>query len=274
SDGIFIANPQGFYIDVNTRGCEMLGYTRAEILALHIRDIVAEHEIERVEPEVGRLLGGQPVLSEWLFKRKDGSLFPGEVSARRLPDGRLQGIVRDITERKKTQAALLESEARYRTLVEHAPEAILVVDVDKRQTIEANENAVRLFGLPREMLLRTGPVELSPPTQPDGRSSQDLAQEKLRQAVAGEAPVFEWLHHSATGQDIPCEVRLVRLPAVGRVLIRASVTDITQRKKAEALRDGQSRILEMIATSAPLEDTLTCLAQVIEHQAHGMLCSV
>jgi diguanylate cyclase (GGDEF)-like protein/PAS domain S-box-containing protein len=143
------------------------------------------------------------------------------------------GLEREIEERRRVEEALRESEARYRVLVEHSPEAIVVLDADRGRLVDANENAVRLFGLERSALLEVGFVEMSPPTQPDGRPSAESVAEKLEEALKGGLPVFEWLHRNGAGQFIPCEVRLVRLPAVGRKLVRASVTDISDRKRAE-----------------------------------------
>jgi light-regulated signal transduction histidine kinase (bacteriophytochrome) len=78
----------------------MLGYTREELLTRAISDVVAPEEGERVAPELEMLVGGRVIQGEWHFVRKDGSSFSGEVSACMLPDGRMQGIVRDITERR------------------------------------------------------------------------------------------------------------------------------------------------------------------------------
>jgi PAS domain S-box-containing protein len=100
SDGIFIADATGRYIDVNSRGCELLGYSREELLSLSISDVLVPRDRGRVKPEIEKLARGTVVQSEWWFLRKDGSSFTGEVSARILPDGRLQGILRDVTERR------------------------------------------------------------------------------------------------------------------------------------------------------------------------------
>ncbi len=126
-----------------------------------------------------------------------------------------------------------ESEAQLRTLVEYAPEAIVVLDVDAGRFMHVNENAVRLFGYSRSELGRMGPGDVSPPNQPDGTNSEQHIREQIRLAIAGETPVFEWTHRNAAGEDIPCEIHLVRMPATGRVLIRGSVTDITERKRLE-----------------------------------------
>jgi PAS domain S-box-containing protein len=151
-------------------------------------------------------------------------------------DGRaiaILGTLQDITARRQADEQLRASEARYRALMEHAPEAIVVLDVDRGCFHQVNANATRLFKLPREQLLRRGPVELSPPFQPDGRSSAAAAGEFIDQAIAGGNPAFEWVHRAADGTDVTCEVRLVRLPDNERILVRGSVTDITDRKRAE-----------------------------------------
>ncbi len=110
SDGIFIADVNGVYQDVNTRGADMLGMVREEVIGKRISDVVAPSEHDRVGPEVARLLSGETVHSSWLFRRKDGSSFHGEVTAKQMPDGRLQGFVRDASERLALEAQLRQSQ--------------------------------------------------------------------------------------------------------------------------------------------------------------------
>ncbi len=106
SDGIFVSDEHGRYTDVNSAGAELLGYSKAEILQMSIADVVAREEVSRIRPETSRLQGDLVTCVEWLFRRKGGSTFPGEVTGRRLPDGRLQGILRDISQRKRAEAEL------------------------------------------------------------------------------------------------------------------------------------------------------------------------
>ncbi len=108
----------------------------------------------------------------------------------------------------------------------------MVFDVDDGRFVDLNTNAEELFGMTREQLLRVGPVEVSPTVQPDGRPSLEAAQQYIKSASEGGTPVFEWIHRGAAG-DIPCEIRLVRLPSATRNLVRGSVTDISERKRVE-----------------------------------------
>jgi len=136
-----------------------------------------------------------------------------------------------------------EGEERYRTLFEHAPDAIVVFDLDTDLFVEANTNACRLFGRTHEELLELGPVDVSPAAQPDGRPSAEAAAEFLARALAGETPVFEWHHLHRDGTQIPCEVRLVRMPPHDRRLVRGSMTDIRERKAAtRALELSEERL--------------------------------
>lgn len=105
ADGIFIADQTGRYLDVNRAGCEMLGYTRDEILELSMPDLVVVSEENPIR--LADLLEGKTLLSQRDLKRKDGRLVPVEISAKMMEDGRLIGVVRDIAERKREDARVL-----------------------------------------------------------------------------------------------------------------------------------------------------------------------
>src|SRR5579863_1053196 len=143
---------------------------------------------------------------------------------------------------KETAEALRQSEARFRLLVENAPDAILVLDLDTGTFSDCNENALRLFRVTRDELLRRGPGELSPPFQPDGRHSAEAAREWMDRTAPGAKPHFEWTHRNSQGDEIPCDVHVVRLPSRTRRLVRGSVLNVTERKLAEeALRESEVR---------------------------------
>ncbi|MFN7933215.1 MAG: PAS domain S-box protein [Bryobacteraceae bacterium] len=120
ADGIFIADSQGHYLDANHAACQMFGYTLEELRTRQFEDLLAPMEHRRIAEHLLRLRDQEIVRTEWRFRRKDGSIFVGEVSGRRLPDGRYFGAMRDVTERKLAQERLRESEERLRLAVESA----------------------------------------------------------------------------------------------------------------------------------------------------------
>jgi PAS domain S-box-containing protein len=153
-------------------------------------------------------------------------------------------MVQDVTERTRAEERLRESETRYRTITEHAPEAIVIFDVDKGTFVEVNPEAQRLFGLDHAELVKLGPMALSPPTQPDGRRSEDAAVDYIDQALEGQTPIFEWMHRTVAGKDIPCEVRLIRIPLPDKKLVRGSIIDITERKQFEEVQKRTAELVE------------------------------
>jgi PAS domain S-box-containing protein len=188
--------------------------------------------------------------TRWYSVRVGPVLEGGEVT-------RVSLVATDITRQREQarlqaeqQAALQQSEERFRTLVEFAPEAMVIFDVDTGLFVDVNANACELFGMSREDLLRCGPQDVSPPEQPDGTPSAAAAGDWVQRTLEGEHPVFEWYHRDSAEHDIPCEVRLVRLPHHGRRWVRGSIIDITQRKQAD---EERARLTTELAQAQKLQ---------------------
>ena len=249
--GVYLIQDNRF-IYVNPRLAEIFGYPAADIInKLAVSDLVAASDRELVQASLNRRLKGEVTGLNYSFRGLHAYGWPLqlEVFGNRIDHlGRpaVIGTLLDVTDRHEAEAALRESEARYRLLIQTAPEAIVVLDIEQGRFVDYNQQAELLFEMPPDQLSRHGPAELSPEFQPDGRRSSESAQAYLARAVAGETPTFEWLHRSRTGREIPCEVRLVRLPAQGRTLIRGSLTDITERRRtAEALARSEENYREL-----------------------------
>ncbi len=103
-DGIFLSDPAGNYLLVNSAGAHLLGYEPEELIGLNRSTIAVDQEQHRLPIDLSRFSGGQVSRSEWRMKRKDGSEFPAEVVSRQLTDGRIQTILRDVSARHALEA--------------------------------------------------------------------------------------------------------------------------------------------------------------------------
>src|SRR6267154_927692 len=285
-DVVLALDEEGVIRTFNPTGERVFGHAEAEVIGQRVDLLIPEITIatgETVPQALQRLAAslGDTALDlaarELWARRKDGERFPAEIAVSKAPLSRREMFVmclRDVTERRESEEAMRESAARYRLLVDHAPEAIVVLDADTGRFVDANDNAQKLFGLDRERLLQVGPLNLSPPQQPDGGASEERARAYIQQALAGNTPVFEWSHCDAAGREIVCEVRLVHLPSGNRRLVRGSIADISERKRSESIAAAEHKVFEQVTRNAPLPDVLASITRLIESTAAGTVCSV
>ncbi|MCF8197697.1 MAG: EAL domain-containing protein [Sulfuritalea sp.] len=177
-------------------------------------------------------------------------------------------LARDMTR------SMRESEARFRVMVDLAPDAIVVHDFDLGRFVEVNAEAEKLFGCDREELLKAWPERFYPPEQFKGVDIMESLKETQLKALAGEQVLFERTVRNARGETHYCEVRLSRLPSTNRRLIRASFIDISERKQAEdeirnlAFYDPLTKLPNRRLMLDRLRRALTSSAR---HGSHGAL---
>ena len=281
-DAILSIDAAGHIETCNRMGERILGYSRVEILGRTLDCMLPEIEagdvpgfLERLTAHGDQSPADASLHQTWCVSRS-GHRIAVELAVTKASLGRGEGYivcVRDVTERQLADQLMRESEERNRTLVENAPEAILVLDVDSDRVVDVNDNACRFFGMDRERLQGSGPLQLTVPQPSDLNVGLSLL-DYVDATLLGSTPVFEWDYVLASGQVVPCEVRFVRLPGADRRLIRASITDITARRRAERIAAGERRIFEQIAAHEDLGSILESIAAIIEKAIADSRCAI
>ena len=226
ADAIIIAGVDGKNVEVNSRACEMFGYTRDEFVGLPIARMVAEHELTNQAEAFHGVLDGRQVRQERQFRRKDGTLFDGEIYAARTGDGPVLGIVRDITERKQAVEALRASEARLRRAELASKSGNWELHLDSK-TIIASYGAARLYGMDRAVIdyevIKAFPL-------PEYRRLLDSA---LQQLIEHDVPYdVEFKIKTADTKQTKDIHSIATFDPEKRILFGV-IQDITERKEAE-----------------------------------------
>jgi PAS domain S-box-containing protein len=233
-DGVMVLNKEGSFMEVNPAASKITGYSKKKLLKSTLKDITPEDSRTNID-SIFETLFLEGISNDIVpFVHKRGTIRCWSIDAVKLSEKEILLFVKDVTDRIQTVEALKEKEERFRILVENAPEALVVIDLEQQKFVSVSQSALALFKMSEQELLEVGPILISPKYQPNGRLSSEMADEKFEETIQGGKPSFEWIHMDSEGNSLFCDVRLVQLPAENKVLIRASIIDITERKKAEA----------------------------------------
>ena len=228
SDAIFIADTAGRFITVNTSACKLSQYSEKKLLQMSIHDFAVMEDIQREPFHFDELKQGKTVITERVMKRKDNSVLNVEITAKLLSDGRLLTFVRDITERKKAEQVIKESEERFSTIFKAAPGSMMLFSLPDGKTVEVNDNFSHITGYTREEAIGKNTGEFGMWADPTAREKYLALLEKKGIVTNFEADLNHKsgaiLHGLVSGHIITIHEKKYLLGVF---------FDITERKKAE-----------------------------------------
>jgi len=231
----------GICLDTNQLAAKMFGYReRHKMIGIVVTDLVAEESKELVKYHtINNII--KPY--EAIGKRKDGTFFPISIRAKLMPFKDV-GIVRvtsvmDITDHKKIEFELRESESKYRSIFERSSDAILIIK--EGRFVDCNKATVEMLGFTnKKEILNSHPSQLSPNFQADGRESNEAANEMMAIAYKKGSHRFEWLHVRNNGEAFPVEVLLTSVNIGKERFLHTVWRDINERKQMEkALQESE-----------------------------------
>jgi PAS domain S-box-containing protein len=201
--------------------------------------------LERIEAEVLRSSRWEGELSQ---SRKDGTqvVVATRWSIKRNAQGAPVAILvtsNDITERKRAEDSLHESETRFRTFVDHAGDALFVYDLEQRTVVDVNREACESLGYTRQEIVGKTPLAFHP-------DSYQQEMEVVAERVAAGEIVFDtqW-HRRKDGTVFPVEVHTSGVLYGGRQFLLMVARDISDRLRAEeAVRQSEKQLREVIET--------------------------
>jgi PAS domain S-box-containing protein len=257
NDTVEVLDPKtGRFLDVNAKAAQIYGYTKEEYLGLTVFEVdpqfaQAGHNAWKAHLEALQQSGF--LVFETEHRRKDRSLFPVEINASfiRLERDYILAVVRDITERKRTEEILQESESRHRFLFEHNPMPMLIYERETLQMLGVNGAFSEHFGYSLQEALSLRLTDLYP-------EEEKAKIAELIPHLHGPVKVGEWHHRKRDGSFLTSVVSSDDLEYHGRKARVAVMADITERKRAEeSIRKSEQQfrlIMENLADLVALID--------------------
>ncbi len=269
--GIFyLFSDKGKFMRWNRALEEISGYSQTEIASMPARKFFTEEDRQLISNTISEAFSKGCATMETDLLCKDGRKIPYFFTAMSFSyEGNrcVVGMGLDISERKLARQALQESEEKYRTIFQRGSQGFyLMTDV----FLECNDEACRMWACERKDIIGHSPLEFSPPRQPDGSDSAAMVRKYVDAAQTGTPQQFYWQHRRKDGVLIDCEITLDQISISGKPLLLATLTDITERKRAEEERLAFEQKQQQIEKA----ESLSRMASAVAHNFNNMMASL
>lgn len=239
ADAILILDRNGRFTEANGAACEMLGYECEEILRIGVENIVPAEDLRRAPLRLSGLEAGEILRSERRLTRKDGTSLLVDISSTLLSDGRIQSILRDVTNRRRAEQALRDSENLFKEFAENVPEIIWMRETESQDFLYFNPQWEKITGWPPPRD-RTDSLAHVHPDDLEWARANVIAYPR-----GGADAEYRVVRPDGSLRWLSVRTFPVR-NSVGEIYRVAGVgVDVTERKHAElALRENEERLRE------------------------------
>jgi PAS domain S-box-containing protein len=242
SDVIFRLDQTGKFTFVSRQVQNLLGLQWKDVLGANVLKYVSEKDAERLRRTFLEILQGRSATMDLTLRRPDGGQVVVFVSANPITESGVivgaLGIARDVTEKRRLEAQIEESERRYRALTENAYDAILLVDPDTYAIVDVNPQAERLTGYSRSELLRMSILDLRRAEQADDVRRRVAAVMSTGGGRFEDAPLVR-----KDGAHVSVDTAASVYELEGRRYFQSIIRDVSpQKRMTEALNQ---RVLEL-----------------------------
>ncbi len=259
-DGILLGSPDGVVTDANACMCALAGRTRRELIGKHVAELFDPQTMAETPMRFDLVHLGETVTRVRKLVRPDASEVVVEIHSKRMPDGTIQSIYHDISQRKQAEEALRLSEAKYRNLHETMRDAFVAADLQGR--IQDFNPAFRKLTGYSAAELRNMSYRRLTPRKWHAAEAKILKDQVL---ARGYSDVFEKEYRRKNGTLVPIELRIILIrDAAGRPTgMWASIRDVAERKRAETeLRQAHAELERRVQErTAELESSREALAR-------------
>jgi PAS domain S-box-containing protein len=271
-DAVVLIDPKGRFVEFNEAAHEGLGYSREEFALLTLADILPQYSPELMRENRKKILTLGGLAFETTHRHSNGEIRDARVRIKPLSIGDstyFASVWTDITEQKRAERVLKESEEMFRGLFENTSDAILIIREDR--VLDCNSRTLQMYGCSyRHQILGRSLYEFSSPAQPNGQDSKTFTSQKIEAAFNGAPQFFECVCSRLDGTTFPAEVSLNAVQLADRKLVQAIVRDVTERKRAEdALRDSlEEKVALLKEVHHRVKNNLQIVASLLDLQAN------